>query len=206
MIQSKKALELELSKLRAFEKPSMLLEQYATPSHIAADWIWIMAMRGEVIGRTILDAAAGPGILGMGLLLMGAKKVYFVDKDPLILQVCSENYNQIREEYEIGEAEFITSDISLFDEHVDLVVQNPPFGTKDEHIDKLFLEKAFVVAPLVHSMHKFSTKQFVEGISKDYGFMITGVWRYEFPIKAQFTFHKKPVKKIDVGLWRMEKR
>ena len=205
-ITSKRSLEIELSKLASFDTPSLELEQYATPSSIAAEWIWQMAMKGEVSGRTILDAACGPGILGLGLLLMGAKKIYFLDKDKEIMQTCMKNYNKLKDEYEISDAEFIVSDISLFDEEVDIVVENPPFGTKNEHIDKLFLEKAFLVAPLVYSMHKWSTKAFVEAISKDYEFEITEVWRYDFPIKAVFHFHKKPLKMVDVGLWRMEKR
>ncbi|MBI2112134.1 RsmD family RNA methyltransferase [Candidatus Woesearchaeota archaeon] len=204
-ITSKRSLEIELSKLASFDKPSLELEQYATPSSIAAEWVWQMAMKGEVSGRTILDAACGPGILGLGLLLMGAKKIYFLDKDKEIMQTCIGNYNKLKDEYEIAEAEFIIGDISLFDAEVDIVVQNPPFGTKNEHIDKLFLEKAFSVAPLVYSMHKWSTKVFVEAISKDYGFEITEVWQYEFPIKAMFHFHKKPLKMVDVGLWRMKK-
>ena len=205
-ITSKRSLEIELSKLASFDTPSLELEQYATPSSIAAEWIWQMAMKGEVSGRTILDAACGPGILGLGLLLMGAKKIYFLDKDKEIMQTCMKNYNKLKDEYEISDAEFIVSDISLFDEEVDIVVENPPFGTKNEHIDKLFLEKAFSVAPLVYSMHKWSTKAFVEAICKDYNFEITEVWRYDFPIKAVFHFHKKPLKLVDVGLWRMEKR
>ena len=76
-------------------------------------------------------------------------------------------------------------------------------GTKP---DKVFLEKAFSVAPLVYSMHKTSTKQFVEAVARDHGFVITHFTRYDFPIKAAFDFHKKPVMDIDVGLWRMEKR
>ncbi|MEK6939580.1 MAG: methyltransferase, partial [Nanoarchaeota archaeon] len=74
-----------------------------------------------------------------------------------------------------------------------------------EHADKRFLEKAFAVALIVYSMHKWSTQKFVEAICKDSGFTITDVWRYEFPIKAVFTFHEKPKQLIDVGLWRMEK-
>ena len=54
-------------------------------------------------------------------------------------------------------------------------------------------------------MHKWTTKGFVEAICVDFGFKITDLWRYEFPIKAVFKFHEKPVKSIDVGLWRMEK-
>src|SRR3989338_3071693 len=205
-IRSKKDLEVELSKLKNFESPSFELEQYATPSHIAAEWIWNMALKGEIAGRVILDAACGPGILGIGLLLMGAKKIFFVDKDQKALTICIENYNKIKGEYDVGKAEFIHQDISLFDQQVDIVVQNPPFGTKNEHIDKVFLEKAFSVAPLVYSMHKYTTAKFVEAISKDFGFTITDLWRYEFPIKAVFKFHEKPVVKVDVGLWRMEKR
>ncbi|HLD40490.1 MAG TPA: methyltransferase, partial [Candidatus Nanoarchaeia archaeon] len=81
----------------------------------------------------------------------------------------------------------------------------PPFGTKQEHADKKFLEKAFSIAPLVYSMHKWSTQKFVEAVCKDFSFRITEVWRYEFPIKATFSFHEKPKQIIDVGLWRMEK-
>ncbi len=204
-IRSKKDLEIVLSRLKSFEKPSYQLEQYPTPSSIAAEWIWTMAMRSEVSGRTILDAACGPGILGIGLLLMGAKKIIFVDKDPKIIQTCQQNYNSIKDEYDIGEAEFITTDIQLIDLQADIVVQNPPFGTKNEHIDKLFLEKAFSTAKIVYSMHKYSTQKFVEAIAKDFNFTITNLWRYDFPIRATFAFHEKPVKNVDVGLWRMEK-
>jgi putative methylase len=205
MVRSKKDLEVQLSKLKNFAEPSLELEQYATPDTIAADWIWQMALNGEVAGRIFLDAASGPGILGIALLLMGAKKVYFVDKDKEAMKICMDNCNQIKEEYEIGEAEFIINDISLFDQEVDITVQNPPFGTKTEHADKKFLEKAFEVSKIVYSMHKYSTKAFVEAIAKDFEFEITHFWRYDFPIKATFMHHKKPVKMVDVGLWRMEK-
>ena len=204
-IRSQRDLEVQLSRLKNFENPSLELEQYATPSHIAAEWIWTMAMKREVAGKTILDAACGPGILGIGLLLMGARKVFFVDKDRGTMNSCVENYNQIKEEYEVGEALFVTGDISTFDEQVDIVVQNPPFGTKTEHADKKFLEKALAIAVIVYSMHKYSTQRFVEAIAHDFGFTITDFWRFEFPIKAAFKFHEKPKVMIDVGLWRMEK-
>ena len=205
-IRSQKNLEIELSKLKNFEQPSLELEQYATPSHIAAEWIWTMALKGDVAGKIILDAACGPGILGIGLLLLGAKKIYFVDKDETAMCICMDNYNKVKEEYEIGEAAFIINDISVFDGEVDIVVQNPPFGTKEEHADKRFLEKAFSVASIVYSMHKWSTQKFVDAIARDFKFVITDTWRFEFPIKAAFSFHQKPKVMIDVGLWRMEKK
>ncbi len=205
MFCSQKELELELSKLKAFTSPSVKLEQYPTPAHIAAEWVWGMALRGEVQGKTILDAGCGGGILGIGLLLLGAKKVFFVDKDEAALEIAKENYNAVKREYKVGKAEFFYEDITQFAQKVDLVVQNPPFGTKEEHADKRFLEKAFSLASVVYSMHKSSTKKFVEAISKDFGFRITHHWEYAFPLKAAFKFHQKPVKKVEVGLWKMER-
>ena len=204
-IRSKRDLEVILSKLKSFEKPSLQLEQYPTPSNIAAEWVWSMAMKREVAGKTIVDAGCGPGIIGLGLLLLGARKIIFIDKDQEALNLCQQNYNTLQQEYEIGAAEFIAHDFSLFDGEAEVVVQNPPFGTKQEHADKKFLEKAFSIAPLVYSMHKWSTQKFVEAVCKDFSFRITEVWRYEFPIKATFSFHEKPKQIIDVGLWRMEK-
>ncbi len=204
-IQSKRDLEIELSKLIQQETNDVSLEQYPTPAHIAADWIWHMALQGEIAGKQILDAGCGNGILGLGLLLMGAGTVFFLDKDEHAIQICQTNYAALASQFHVGKAEFLTEHISLFDHEVDMVVQNPPFGTKTAHADKQFLEKAFLVAPIIYSMHKFSTKSFIEAISRDNGFAISHHWRYEFPIKSSFSFHTKPVKNIDVGLWRMQK-
>tara|TARA_Y100000310_G_C20362194_1_gene659506 strand:- start:120 stop:743 length:624 start_codon:yes stop_codon:yes gene_type:complete len=204
-IRSKKDLELVLSALKNFENPSWELEQYATPENISADWIWQATMKGDIRNKIILDAACGPGILGIAALLMGAKMVFFLDKDSEAMKICQDNYHQIKDQYEIGAAEFFTSDITIFDEQVDTVLQNPPFGTKEKHVDKLFLETAFNVGKTIWSMHKSVTKNFVEAITRDHKFRITDVYDYYFPIKAAFKFHQKPVKKIAVSLWRMEK-
>ncbi|MEK6846433.1 MAG: METTL5 family protein [Nanoarchaeota archaeon] len=206
MFRSQKEFEIQLEQLKSFSSPSVKLEQYPTPAKIAAEWMWGMALRGEVQGKIVLDAGCGGGILGIGALLLGAKKVFFVDKDETALEIAKENYNAVKKEYKVGKAEFFCVDITQFAQKVDVVVQNPPFGTKEAHADKKFLEKAFSLAPVVYSMHKSSTKKFVEAISKDFGFWITHHWEYAFPIKAVFKFHEKPVKRIEVGLWKMEKK
>ena len=205
-IRSKKDLAMILGRLKGFSEPSWELEQYATPSEIAADWLWQAALKGDLAGKMILDAASGPGILGIGALLMGAQKVFFVDKSKEAIDICRENYELIKTGYEIGRGEFIVGNISIFDSEVDVVLENPPFGTKEKHVDKLFLEKAFEVSVVVWSMHKTVTKTFVEAICRDYGFRITNKFDYSFPIKASFKWHQKPVKNVEVSLWRMEKK
>ncbi|MBR9683811.1 methyltransferase [Candidatus Woesearchaeota archaeon] len=205
-IRSKKDLAVILGRLKGFSEPSWELEQYATPSEIAADWLWQAALKGDLAGKVILDAASGPGILGVGALLMGAQKVFFVDKSKEAMDICRENYASIEGDYEIGSGEFIVGNISIFDSEIDTVLENPPFGTKEKHVDKLFLEKAFEVSMVVWSMHKTVTKVFVEAICKDHDFTITDRFDYLFPIKAAFKWHEKPVKNVEVSLWRMEKK
>ena len=204
-LRSIKELAIELDRLKSFSKRSIKLEQYPTPANIAAEWLWGMAVKQEIQDKVILDAGCGNGILGLGCLLLGAKKVYFLDIDKDVINITKENYKILAREYELGKVQFINEDISDFNKKVDLVIQNPPFGTKQEHADKIFLEKAFSIAKIIYSMHKSSTKKFIEAISKDSGFKITESWDYAFPIKAEFKFHSKLIKKIEVTVWRMEK-
>ncbi len=210
MVRSKKQLGVFLSKLKSFDRPNIKLEQYATPSEIAAEWIWEMALKDEVEGKVLADFACGPGILGMGLLMLGAKKVHFIDCDAKIMEVCKENYQKLFDEYEVGVAEFHMCDISDFkledsNEKIDVVIQNPPFGTKEKHADKKFLEMAFKTAPIVYSMHKVTTEEFVKAISKDFKFTITHRYGYKFPLAKTMKHHKKRFEYVDVDLWRMEK-
>ena len=205
---SKGKLAVELSKLEGFREISVKLEQYATPSEIAAEWLWNATLKGDIRGKVSLDAACGPGILGLGTLLLGAEKVYFVDKSKEALELAKVNYDKLREAYGIdknGKSEFRCQDIADFNVPVDVVLQNPPFGTKIRHHDRLFLERAFIVGKIVYSMHKISTRKFVEAMAKDHGFTITDLWEYDFPIKATQRWHRRRVHNVKVGLWRMEK-
>ena len=95
-IRSKRDLEVILSKLRGFEKPSLTLEQYPTPSNIAAEWVWNMALKGEVAGKVIADAGCGPGIIGIALLLLEREKLFSLIKDQEIMPICRQNYEKIK--------------------------------------------------------------------------------------------------------------
>ena len=139
------------------------------------------------------------------MLLEPRLKCFFVDSDADALAIAGQNKLFLEGLHSHLKAVFLKMDVQDFSENVDVVVQNPPFGTKQEHADKKFLEKAFSLAQIIYTMHKYSTKGFVETISKDFGFKITHLWRFEFPIKELYVFHTKPVRNIDVGLWRMEK-
>ena len=206
-ITSKSNLAVALSKLKGFEKPKVREEQYTTDSEIAADMFWLMHMRGELDDKTVADLGSGTGILGLGALLMGAKKVFLVDKDGEAMAVAKQNHNDlISQGFELGEAVFVLSDINDFNEKVDVVVENPPFGTKEAHADKAFLEKAFSLADTVYSFHKTSTESFVSAVSEDNGFKVAEKINFSFPLKAVHDFHRRQIHRIEVTLFRLEKK
>ncbi len=203
---SKKELAIILSRLKKFHKASVKLEQYETDSEIASDVLWRAYMSGDISDKVIVDFGSGTGLLGIGCLILGAKKVYFVEIDKNAVNIAKNNLEEIKHFIKIkGKSDFIISDVSDFNKRVDLVIQNPPFGTKQKHIDKKFLEKAFEISNKIYSFHKVTSKGFIEAITKDFSFIISDILYFRFPLKKTMDFHKKRVEKIEVGCWILEK-
>ncbi|MBN2367461.1 methyltransferase [Candidatus Woesearchaeota archaeon] len=199
---SKKQLAVTLSRLQSFEKPSVRLEQYPTDSEIAAEIIWFAYQNGDVEKKTIADLGCGTGILGIGTMFFSPKKVYFLDIDEIPLKRLKENLQL--QGMKKG-SEIICDDVTNFSEKVDIVFQNPPFGVKNAHADKVFLEQAFKVADTIYSFHKTTSKPFIEKISKDNGFKVTHFFTFNFPLKQTQHFHTRKIHRVDVGCWRLQK-
>ena len=203
---SKAGLAVELSKLKSFQNQKMRLEQYPTPSELAAELLWTAYMQGD-LKEEVADFGCGTGILGLGALLLGCTKVYFVESEDLALEICKENYQGLLKKYPgLGKVSFEQKDVSQFNKRLRTVLQNPPFGTKEKHLDQVFLAKAMQCANIVYTIHKASTKKFIDRFIDEKNFKITGYYEKAFPLKAVFSFHKKPKKDIFVGIWRIEKR
>ncbi len=204
---NKKELEIILSQLTRFKNPKVRLEQYPTSSDVAADLLWNVCSNKHVKGKVIADLGCGPGTFGLGALVLGAKKVYFVDVDKEAIDVAKKNKKLI--EKVLGKklnCDFLNIDVRDFDKKVNVVIQNPPFGVKQTHHDKLFLLKAMEVAPVVYSFHKISTKGFVEKFVKENEFKVKHLYRYDLPIKKRFWFHTSRVKYVEVGCWGISRR
>ena len=205
---SKKQIAILLSKLSVFEKPSAKQEQYTTDSEVAAEMLWQAYMLGDIKDKVIADLGCGTGLLGIGCLLLEAKKVYFVDVDKEALKMLDKNLQFVEEEFDMdlkGKVEIMNIDVSKFDKKVDTVVQNPPFGVQKEHADKVFLEKAFEVGQIIYTLHKPESKEFVDKICKNNNCQVTNYCQYSFPLKATMPFHKHKIQRIQVGCWRITK-
>ena len=197
-------LAVELSKLKVFVNPKIKEEQYPTDSQVAAEVLWNAAMLGDIKGKTIADFGCGTGILGIGALFLEAKKVFFVDNDADALRILLENLKKIKLN-DADKVEILDLDVKDFPLKTDVVIQNPPFGTKTMHADKEFLQKAFRTAPVVYSFHKYSTIDFLKKFSADKGFRISHIWRYSMPLKQTMKGHVKKAIAIDVVCVRCEK-
>jgi putative methylase len=207
MVSSMKELAVVLSKLKVFERASEHLEQYATDSEVAAEVLWSASMRGDIEGKHVADLGCGTGVLGIGALLLGARYLTFVDMDESALATLRENLRFLENEYgELYENyEAFCRDIDDFDTVVDVVIMNPPFGTRTKHADVLFLAKALSISPVVYSMHKTSTEEFLSKWVTKQGAKITSRWRFAFPLKATMEHHERRIQRIEVTCLRFER-
>ena len=204
---SKSRLAIALSHLEGFYEPKVRQEQYLMDSEIGASVLWNACLLGDIEGKVIADLGCGTGLLGIGALLLGADRVIFVDSDKKALETAKNNVSKVKSEgYSLGDAEFICKDIGEIELNAEVVLQNPPFGTKVKHVDIFFLENALKTAPVVYSFHKSETKAFLERFSAKKNAKITHAWGFKFPLKATFSFHRRQIHRINASCFRFEQK
>lgn len=88
-------LEEYLQGIDGFEKPNILLEQYATPSHIASVMLYtIQTKYGDIESKFVGDLGCGCGMLSIGAFLLGATHTVGFDIDPNALEVTIKYTNE----------------------------------------------------------------------------------------------------------------
>ena len=203
---SKSRLAMILSRMEGFNAPKVRQEQYLMDSEIGASVLWHAYLLGDIDNKVIVDLGCGTGILGIGAMLMGAKHVIFVETDKDALEIAKNNILKVKSEtYTKGTAELICNNIGDVLVHGDVVMQNPPFGTKVKHSDLLFLKQAIITAPILYSFHKSETTPFLERFSAKHNLKISHNWRFRFPLKASLPFHRRQIHRIDVSCFRFER-
>jgi len=188
---TKKRLAIKLSKLKNPEKFNLSLEQYVTPSEIAADILWIA--KEDIINKTVCDIGCGNGIFCVGAALLGSKQVFGIDIDEGVLSIAKKNAEGLN-------ITLICCDVSEFNNKVDTVIMNPPFMN-----DKTFLIKAFNTGRVIYSLHRKGTERFIKSLSDDYCFDCELLKNYDFLIPNIYPHHKKHKAYVSVGLWKFIK-
>jgi putative methylase len=186
---SKKDLEISLSGLEKSFSGDYPLQQYPTPSDIAAELLWFAFLNRDIADRKVADLGTGTGILAIGARMLGAEKVFAIEKDEEMVSLAKENAAK-------SGIEFMNMDVKEFDRKVDTVVMNPPFGKKPFHKDRDFLEKAFEISNRVYSIHTANSFDFLSNFARERGFGCKRLKEFDFPIRRSFAWHTKPVRKF----------
>ncbi|MGM0510257.1 MAG: METTL5 family protein [Thermoplasmatota archaeon] len=198
----KKDLEIKLEEIPPHPDPKPDLEQYSTPAEIAADILFQATVSGDIYGRRVGDFGCGTGIFSLGAAYIGAEKVFAFDVDQGALDIAED----IADRWDLDDkVEFSCMDISQFEEDVDTVIMNPPFGSQKKGADLPFLDKAFERSQKIYSLHNVNTTDFLRKYVQDRPFRIGWEKRYMFEMDNIFEFHTKSKKEIEIILLVMEK-
>jgi len=209
-VSTKRQLAIYLSKLKGFTNPKIRDEQYTTESNIAANLLWNAFMEGDIENKIVADYGAGTGILGIGAMLLGARKTIFIEKDHEAINILEENLNNLSKSFDVD----IDNDFEIHNKNIefdelpktDTVIMNPPFGTKQKHIDRTFLSRAINHSKNIYSIHKSTSINFLEAFSKDNNLNIRIIEKTYFPIKKTLKIHKKELYKTKIIIVKISKK
>lgn len=204
MFKKKRQLEMALQDIVPHENPRVELEQYSTPSIIAADILWNAMAVGDIEGLKLADLGCGTGILTIGSALLGAEEAIGVDTDPEAISIAESESRRKN----LDNTRFIVTDVMDFNEKADTVVQNPPFGAQKSNrkaADVIFLDKALEIAPVVYSFHMKKTMDFLVKFLDERNVNISHKFEYRFPIPRIYDFHTKESVEVEVVVLRIEK-
>ena len=200
----KRDLERALSEIEAHPLPNAYLEQYTTPSKVAAETLHLAAyVYDDVIDKTVMDLGCGTGRLAIGAALLGAKEVFGVDVDPIAVRVAQKNAEimGVKEK-----THWIAADIDVVKGTFDTVLQNPPFGVQRRRADRRFITKSLELSSTIYSFHKGgeSNREFIKRFIEGHGGRVTNIFPLKMEIPRMFKFHTKRKRSIQVDLYRIE--
>ena len=197
-LPSKRQLEIVLSKLKILETPKLRLEQYPVSAKAAAELLYMAGFEHDDLEGRIIDLGTGTGRLAIGASLMGSAHVVGVDVDARALELARENAKTAG-----VKVKWVQSTIDKLDGTYDTVIMNPPYGTRTIHADTRFLDKAFQIASITYSIHKASTRTFLDRYVNKSRRRIAETRSMSMKIPHLFSFHARRWKSIEVDLCRI---
>ena len=200
----KRDLERALSEIEANPLPKAYLEQYTTPSNVAAELLYLAAyVNDDIIDKTVVELGCGTGRLAIGAALLGAKEVFGVDVDRAAVRVAQKNAELMGVK---EKTHWIVADIDVVNGTFDAVLQNPPFGVQRRRADRRFIIKSLELSGSIYSFHKGgdSNRGFIKRFIEEHGGKVTNIFPMTMEIPRMFKFHTKKKRAIQVDLYRIE--
>ena len=188
--------------MKPHPNPRIRLEQYTIPANIAADILFLAtAVYRDIADKAVVDLGTGTGRLAIGAAHMGAGRITAIDIDPAAIKIAREN-----SEAAMADVDWIVGDLDAIRGEFDTVIMNPPFGTKQRHLDKVFLRKAIQIGRVVYSIHKSATRDHIVRYLKRCGCKVDAVHEYTLDVPKMFEHHRKRKYPVKVDLYRVETR
>ena len=195
----KRDLEILLSTLASFRCPRIMLEQYTTPPRVASEMLFLAGfINDDIRDRRVLDLGSGNGCLAIGAKLTGAKETVGIEIDPNIIRLATENARKIG-----VDIEWINAPIDVVLPSFDTILMNPPFGTRREHADREFLQKAMETGEVIYSIHKTSTREYLVKYIHSMKRRVDTLLQMKLEIPHSYEFHTKRNRLIEVDLFRI---
>jgi len=195
---SKRQLEIQLGKLKILQTPKLGLEQYPISPEVAAELLYMAGFEHRDLQGEIIDLGTGTGRLAIGAAIMGSQKVVGVDIDNKAIALARENARATG-----VQVEWVVSDVAEVVGRYDTVIMNPPYGTRSPHLDVRFLERAFELAPVSYSIHKSSTREYLNGVISKKNRRVDALRNMTLSIPHLFPFHNKKWNNVEVDLYRI---
>lgn len=136
------------------DKPIILINPsmaFGTGAHQTTRMCLEAMQKLEIKDKTVLDVGCGSGILGLGALALGARKVIMIDNDQSAVKVAQENleYNAMTDR-----AELVWGVLGDVDAKADIIFANITadilIGIKDLLIDRLKPEGTLVLSGIIY--------------------------------------------------------
>lgn len=198
---SKRQLEIQLGKLKVLEEPNLKLEQYPVSSEAASELLYMAGFEQNDLEGRVIDLGTGTGRLAIGASLMGAVQTVGVDVDERALAMARENAEKLE-----ARVRWVHSDIEKINGKFDTVIMNPPYGARTAHADTRFLEKAFQLAPVIYSIHKSATREYLLQFLTRSSWHVDQIRSMEMVIPHLFEFHQKKREIVEVDLYRITRK
>ena len=183
----------------------MALFRYATDGDTAARWLMgIDSMDAFEQQEQVVDLGAGNGVLGIGALLLGAKRATFVELD---LAACEALEEALEHHDLLPRAQVLQTDVAQLPAlEAPLVLMNPPWGQQRRSADRPFLEASVSISSqVVHVMHSAKALH-LEPWASEQGWEALRWLEMDFPLPKRYAHHTKQRASTRAAVWRLEKR
>ena len=181
----------------------------------------------DIENRFVADLGCGCGVLAIGSVMLGAGAVTGFDVDTDALEQFQENIaggllfwvlgTRLTKfvfcaDFEIDNIDLVNADICTlgdgsWDNKFEVVIMNPPFGTKhNKGLDVKFLQTGISMASRsVYSLHKTSTREHILKKAADWGVSAQVLAELRYDLPNTYKHHKKSSVDIHVDFIRFSK-